>query len=81
MVLEIIADQRQKPQKEENVISRLLVAVDEETGSGMSEQQLRHEVILLLLAGHETTSNGLTFTLYLLSQHPKIWRRLKEMGC
>ena len=71
MVLEIIADQRQKPQKEENVSSRLLAAVDEETGSGMSDQQLRHEVILLLLAGHETTSNGLLM-------HLKVQRRDAE---
>ena len=37
----------------------------------MSDQQLRDEVMTLVLAGHETTANALSWTLYLLSTHPK----------
>src|SRR5204863_88354 len=36
------------------------------------------EVMTIFLAGHETTANGLTWTLYLLSQHPDIERRLLD---
>src|SRR5437588_446894 len=54
----------------------LLSAQDEETGEGMSDQQLRDEVLTLLLAGHETTAAALTWTWYLLSQHPEVERRL-----
>ena len=42
----------------------------------MSDTQLRDEVMTIFLAGHETTSNALTWTCYLLSQYPDIERRL-----
>ena len=37
----------------------------------MTDTQVRDEAITLFLAGHETTSNALTWTWYLLSQHPE----------
>lgn len=40
--------------------------------SKMTDNQLRDEVMTIFLAGHETTANALTWTLYLLSCHPKI---------
>ena len=59
----------------------LLSAQDEETGESMSDQQLRDEVLTLLLGGHETTAAALTWTWYLLSQHPEVERRLHaELG-
>ncbi len=44
----------------------------------MSDQQLRDEVITLMVAGHETTSGALAWTLLLLSQHPESEARLRE---
>lgn len=40
--------------------------------SKMTDKQLRDEVMTIFLAGHETTANAVTWTLYLLSRHPKI---------
>ena len=54
----------------------LLAAVDEDSGAGMSDWQLRDEMMTLFLAGHETTAAALTWTWYLLSQHPKVEARL-----
>jgi cytochrome P450 len=49
----------------------LLLATDTEgDGSGMTDRQLRDEVMTIFLAGHETTANALTWTFYLLSQNP-----------
>lgn len=56
----------------------LMDARDEESGEGMSDRQLRDEVMTLMLAGHETTSNALTWAVYLLSQHPEVRSRLEE---
>jgi cytochrome P450 len=42
----------------------------------MNEQQIRDEVMTLLIAGHETVATALTRSWYLLSQHPEIERRL-----
>jgi cytochrome P450 len=42
----------------------------------MSNTQLRNELLTLVLAGHETTANALSFIFYLLSRHPEVSRRL-----
>ena len=67
-------------QKEgDDLLFTLLQAQDEESGIGkMSDIQLRDEVMTIFLAGHETTSNALTWTLYLLSLNPDIEAKLDE---
>jgi cytochrome P450 len=54
----------------------LLAARDGETGYRPSDEQIRDEVMTLFMAGHETTANLLTWTFYLLAQHPEIDARL-----
>ena len=56
----------------------LLMAQDEETGGGMTDEQIRDECLTLFLAGHETTANALTFTFYLLSQNPQAEEKLHQ---
>ncbi len=56
----------------------MLMARDEETGEAMTDEQLRVEVTTFLLAGQETTSLALTWTWYLLSQHPQARQRLED---
>jgi cytochrome P450 len=48
---------------------------DEETGEGMSEKQLRDEVLITFFAGHETTAQLLTWAWYLFSRHPEVEER------
>ena len=54
-----------------DLLTLLLTARDDD-GNSMSDQQLRDEVITLLLAGHETTALNLSWTWYLLAQHPEV---------
>ncbi len=61
----------------DDLMSMLLHARYED-GSRMSQQQIMDELITLFIAGHETTSNALTWTFYLLSQHPDVQRTLYE---
>ena len=75
IVYGIIRDRRQMPG--EDLLSMLLQATDED-GSQLSDQELRDEVTTLLLAGHETTANALSWTLMLLSQHPEVEARLLQ---
>jgi cytochrome P450 len=56
----------------------MLLAARDEDGRPMSETQLRDEVITLFTAGHETTANAVTWTLYLLSQHPDVEAKLMD---
>jgi cytochrome P450 len=68
----IITEHRQLGAGKDDLLSMLLMARDEETGEGMNDRQVRDEVMTLLLAGHETTSNALSWAWYLLSQHPDV---------
>jgi cytochrome P450 len=61
-----------------DLLSVLLAATDEDSGIRMSDQQLRDEMMTLFLAGHETTAMALTWTWYLLSQHPEVEQRLLD---
>jgi cytochrome P450 len=78
LVTEIIAQRRAHPAAHDDLLSMLLQARDEQTGQGMSDRQLRDELMTILLAGHETTANALTWTFYLLSQHPQEAASLSE---
>ncbi len=55
----------------------VLLAAQDEDGTGMTDRQVRDEAITLFLAGHETTALTLAHTLYLLSKHPAVERELR----
>ena len=74
----VISQRRSSPSGSADLLSMLLSARDEETGEAMTDNQLRVEVMTFLLAGQETTSLALTWTWYLLSQHPEARHRLEE---
>jgi cytochrome P450 len=74
----VISQRRRGPSESADLLSMLMSARDEETGEGMTDEQLRVEVTTFLLAGQETTSLALTWTWYLLSQHAAAQRRLEE---
>jgi cytochrome P450 len=70
VVDELIARRQQAGADDEDLLSRLLRARDPDTGEAMDVLQVRDEALIFLLAGHETTSTAMTFTLYLLGRHP-----------
>jgi cytochrome P450 len=74
----IIRQRRKSGEDKGDLLSMLIQARDEETGEGMSDQQLRDEVMTLLFAGHETSAKALTWTWTLLAQHPDVEARLHE---
>jgi len=74
----IVSRRRQDSIDHDDLLSMLLHAQDADTGERMSDQQVSDEVITLLLAGHETTSNALSWTRYLLAQHPEAEAKLHD---
>lgn len=76
VIYEIIDERRREGVSKDDLLSMLIDAQDEETGVGMNNKQLRDEVMTIFLAGNETSSNALSWTLYLLSQHPKVERKM-----
>lgn len=78
LIYRMIEERRRSGRDHGDLLSMLIAASDGE-GEGrstLSDVQLRDECITLILAGHETTANALTWTLYLLSQHPQVESRL-----
>ncbi len=76
IVHKIIDVRRRSPDEHNDLLARLLAARDAETGAAMSDKQLRDEVLTILLAGHDTTSNALAWLFYLLTQHPEVEGKL-----
>lgn len=73
----IIRDRRESGQDTGDLLSMLL-ATQYEDGSRMTDQQVRDEVMTMFLAGHDTTALAMTWTWYLLSQHPEVEAKLVE---
>ncbi len=61
-----------------NDLLSTMIAAQREDGTRMNDQQLRDEAMTLYLAGHETTALTLTWSWYLLSQHPHAEQKLVE---
>jgi len=74
IIYRIIAQKRAEARDTGDLLSMLL-AVQDEDGSRMTDKQLRDETITLFLAGHETTANALSWTIWLLAQNPAAERK------
>lgn len=64
-----------------DLLTILMLARDTESGAAMSDAQLRDEVMTLMIAGHETTANALSWLWYLLDRHPDEQERLRAELC
>jgi cytochrome P450 len=72
-IYRIIRERRAERRDRGDLLSMLMAAQDVEgDGGAMTDEQLRDEVMTILLAGHETTANAMTFTWYLLSRNPGV---------
>jgi cytochrome P450 len=76
LVSRFLAERRADGIDRGDLMSMLLTARDPETDEGMSDKQLRDEILTIFLAGHETTANALSWCWYLLAQHPEAEARL-----
>ncbi len=83
----IIAERRKSPGDRGDLLSMLLEATDVEDNpgdaahgpaTGMTDKQLRDECMTVMLAGHETTCNGLSFALWMLARNPDVQEHLHE---
>ena len=74
----LLAERRRSGVQHADLLDLLLQARDEETGKGLSDQELRDEALTIFAAGHETTANALAWTWYLLATHPEAKARFHE---
>jgi cytochrome P450 len=77
MLTDIIDSYRAAGTDHGDLISILMRATDDETGTGMTSRQLRDEATTLVIAGSETTGNTIAWACYLLARHPEVQERLQ----
>ena len=75
---EAVAARRAAPAGGADLVSLLLGSADPETGRRMTDDELADNIATFIAAGHETTANGLAWTLHLLSRHPAQEARLAD---
>ncbi|MBT9587780.1 cytochrome P450 [bacterium] len=73
----LVGERRRQSNPPEDLLQALLEARDPDTAQPMSDLQLCDELVTLLMAGHETVANTLVWSLFLLSRHPDVRRRLE----
>ncbi|GAA5134781.1 bifunctional cytochrome P450/NADPH--P450 reductase [Pseudonocardia adelaidensis] len=75
----LIAERRRQPSPpgQRDILDTMLEAADPETGERLSDENIRYQLVTFLIAGHETTSGLLTFTLYELLRHPGVLARAR----
>jgi len=79
IVQDIIEKRRNETHARNDLLDTLLSARDDYSGGKeITDQQIRDEVMTLMLAGHETTANLLTWACYLISQHPRVEDKLMQ---
>jgi cytochrome P450 len=78
VVFRLIESRRRAGPAGNDLLDLLLAARDAESGTGMSDGQLRDEVLTLLFAGHDTTASGLSWAWYLLARHPQVQEALHD---
>jgi cytochrome P450 len=74
-IYDMIAQRRAKADDEEDVLSMLLLTQDQ--GKPLGDRWIRDHIMTIFAAGHETTTNAMAWTFYLLSQHPLILEKLQ----
>ena len=78
IIKEIVEERIKSGTKQNDLLDMLLETRYEDTGEGMSTQQLIDEIKILFIAGHETSANAMTFTLHLIGNHPEIQQKVFE---
>jgi cytochrome P450 len=84
LVRELIAARRREPTGGRDDILSMLLEARDETGAAMTDDQLRDEMLTLLLAGHETTATTLAWAIHHLLEHPawlaRVRAEVRELG-
>jgi cytochrome P450 len=75
---EILAACRADPDHEAPLVQALIAATDSDSGLGLTDSEICDELIVFLLAGHDTTATTLTYALWALGCHPEIQQRVAD---
>ena len=74
----VISERRRDGPQGSDLLSILVFARDEQTGEGINDQILHDHMLTFLNSGHETVADACTWTFYVLSQYPDVYRKLHK---
>jgi cytochrome P450 len=78
LAAEILTSVRLDPDVDAPLVRALVVASDPATGRALTDEEICDELVLFMLAGHDTTSTTLTYALWALGRHPEIQQRVYD---
>jgi len=76
LAAEILSEARRDPDRDAPLVRALMEARDPDTGRQLTEDEICHELVLFMLAGHDTTSTTLCYSLWTLGRHPEVQGRV-----
>lgn len=76
LALEILHACRQDPERDAPLVRALMAATDPVTGKSLSDSDIRDELIVFLIAGHDTTATTLAYALWALGRNPVLQNRV-----
>jgi len=77
-IFRVVEQRRRTHTDNGDLVSLLLWARDEETGQSMNDRQIRDELMTMLQAGHDTVSDAISWTWYLMAKHPEVRQRVEQ---
>jgi cytochrome P450 len=77
-ILYHVINERKKQTAKNDLLSMLMDARDIDTNEGMSDTQLRDELLTIYVAGHETSGYAISWAMYNLCKHPEKYKKAKE---
>lgn len=78
VVYDIIHQRRAHPEERVDLLSLMMSVRDEQTGTAMTDLELRDQIMTFIGAGHETTAVALAWIWYVLGKHPDVERRFRD---
>ena len=73
---EILQACRDDPSRDAPLVRALMEATDPQTGQGLSDDDICNDLLIFMLAGHDTTATALTYALWILGHHPEVQDRV-----
>ncbi|MGE2733706.1 cytochrome P450 [Mycolicibacterium vaccae] len=73
---EMVRACRADPDRDAPLVQALIAAADPETGQPLSDDEISNDLLIFMLAGHDTTATALTYSLWVLGHHPDVQRRV-----
>ncbi|CUA67147.1 NADPH-ferrihemoprotein reductase [Rhizoctonia solani] len=74
----IIEDRKNNPSSKKDLLNAMLLSKDPQTGQGLSEENIKAQMLTFLIAGHETTSGMLSFAMAHIMRNPEVYAKIRH---